>query len=51
MQIWTTVLKTAVKEYVLGEMVSSGCYYIYVSPNGEDESYNFDIMENELEGV
>lgn len=44
-------LKTAVKEYVIGEVVSSGCYYIYVSPNGEDESYHFDIVANELEMV
>lgn len=44
-------LKTAVMEYVLGELIGSGCYYIYVSPNGEDESYHFEIVENELEGL
>lgn len=44
-------LKAAVKKYVLGELTSSGCYYIYISPNGEDESYHFDIEQNELETV
>lgn len=45
------VLKTALMEYVKGELTGSGCYYIYISPNGEDESYHFDIIENKLEGV
>lgn len=42
-------LRDVVIGYVMEEVRGNGCYYVYSSPNGEDDSYHFDIIGNELE--